>query len=330
MASFSGSAAIRQLLRDDYKLTEGQIKKTMDYLRRGDATFKGFKEVLKEFDIKGGTNLDPLKDTIRDFIASGTSGSSTSTGTSGSSTATPVMPTITQPSTPQVVGPLAPGVTSIPTNPLFEGVDPYSGFTPTPSPTYTDAELADLFGANDPPTYEPTPIVGPQQPVDVDPVTGTTMSLEDLIATITAGIPEVEMPEMPDFEGMLADQADAYADALAEAEAGYATMISDLEAEQAAAAEEARLRRLTELSNMAQGGQIADFKAISNAKKERGGTSQFKRSSRGLKRMPSVVNRSLSIGARNQLPGIGGTTSNYGNMPGILSQKAGSFNRRLQ
>jgi hypothetical protein len=338
MASFTGGPKLREALKD-FGLNTAQTNAAMAHLQGG-GDFKSLKDLLKGYGFKG-SQLGTLKDPVTTYLSTGSS------GTTPTPTPAPVAPPT----------PLLPGITP-PNIPAFDDVNPYTGlgvppFTPTPpptpTPTPTPTNLEDLFPG---PPLPPEPVstfVGPLLPgisesgfdipdgyVDdlppaVDGVDGTGgMSIEDLIALITAGLPDApEMPEMPDFDTMLQDQADAYADALAEAEAGYATMLEELEAEQAAAEEEARIRRLTEMSNMAQGGQIADFKALA-AQKNRGGTSQFKGRGTygnpgGIKKIKPMVNKSLSLGGTTQMPGIGGVKNSYGMLPGILSKKAGSL-----
>lgn len=414
MASFTGGSAIRKILKDDYKLTTKQINDTMDYLKGSGATFKGFKDILKGYGIKGGSNLNPLQDTIKGFISSGASTPApepvmptiTPTPTpTPTPTVGPTLPTITPAPTPTpspiedlfpgtgeyepepVVGPVMPTITPTPTpttptptttddlkpgeifrnllkdlglttkqkrevldilkaggrfkdiKGILEGFgvenvgslkDPVKSYVdfldidtpyvspdlfpttgdyqggligplqPTPlTPTYTDGDLADLFpGTGD---YEETPIVGPVQP---------TTTPTPTIPTIADILGEIEFPEYeaPDFAGFLAD----------------------FEAQQAASEEEARLRRLTEMSNMAQGSQVAEFRP-SAISQNRGGTTPFKRRSGGgpSLRINPRVNTSLSIGARSQLPGVGYTSNNFGGVPGIMSRKAGSLTRRL-
>jgi len=397
MASFTGGSAIRKILKDDYKLTTKQINATMDYLKGSGATFKGFKDILKGYGIKGGSNLNPLQDTIKGFISSGAS----------TPAPEPVMPTITPTPTPTptpTVGPTLPTITPTPSpiEDLFPGTGEYEPepvvgpvmptITPTPTPTtptpttptttddlkpgeifrnllkdlglnptekrkvleilkaggrfkdikgilekfgvenvgslkdpvksyvdfldidtpyvapgtqtYTDEELADLFDSTGPvisPTgpYHPDLSPGPEQPTP----TPTIPTIADILG-------EIEFPEYeaPDFAGFLAD----------------------FEAQQAASEEKARLRRLTEMSNMAQGSQIAEFRP-SAISQNRGGTTPFKRRSGGRPslRISPRVNTSLSIGARSQLPGVGYTSNNFGGVPGIMSRKAGSLTRRL-
>jgi hypothetical protein len=413
MASFTGGSAIRKILKDDYKLTTKQINATMDYLKGSGATFKGFKDILKGYGIKGGSNLNPLQDTIKGFISSGASTPApepvmptiTPTPTpTPTPTVGPTLPTITPTPSPiedlfpgtgeyepePVVGPVMPTITPTPTpttptttddlkpgeifrnllkdlglttkqkrkvldilkaggrfkdikgilegfgvenvgslkdpvksyvdfldidtpyvSPDIVGPVPIVGPTqpiPTLTPTYTDEELADLFpGTGD---YEETPIVGPVQPTPTP-----------TIPTITDILGEIEFPEYPeyDFDALMESQQDAYQE-----------MLTQFEAQQEAAAEEAKLRRLTEMSNMAQGSQIAEFRP-SAISQNRGGTTPFKRRSGGRPslRISPRVNTSLSIGARSQLPGVGYTSNNFGGVPGIMSRKAGSLTRRL-
>ena len=179
---------------------------------------------------------------------------------------------------PQTTGPLAPGVESIPSTPEF-GENPYAGLFPAPTPTPSTPlypGLVDQF-----PTISGTP-----DPANTGP--GGIPLSPGYIDTIKP--PEEEpynpwdnFPEFPDFEAFMADQS-----ALIE------QMMADAEKERLASEAAAAAVQRTALGNMAQGSQVADFRAGSTPRNY-GGTAPFKRRGMGRMQINPMVNRALSL-----------------------------------
>jgi len=169
-------------------------------------------------------------------------------------------------------------------------------------------DYSDYFDINDDVTLPDDPIVGPDPNwEDYFPATGDY----DEDAPIVGPLPPTTEPtppapptteptptydpfadfmsefEFPDFAQMLEDQ-----------QAAYEQMLADAEADRIKAQEEAELRRRTELSNMAQGSRVAEFKT-GITDRGRGGTSEFKRRAApsSMLSINPMVNRSLSLGA---------------------------------
>lgn len=78
-------------------------------------------------------------------------------------------------------------------------------------------------------------------------------------------------------------------------------MLEKQEADDLQREKDAQLRYQTDLSNMAQSNQTADFRFGSRRRRRRGGTFGFRR--RSGSGVPTPINRSLSIAARGGMMG---------------------------
>ena len=251
---YTGGPALREALQK-FGLKTAQINEALKHLKGG-GDFKSLKGILRK---QGFDGLGDLRGAVNTYLSTG----------SPAPAATPT-PTI------QTIGPLAPGVESIPTTPAFEGVNPYTGLLPAPTPTPLYPNIVEDF-----PTISGTP-----DPANTGP--GGTPLSPTYIDTIKP--PEEEpynpfdnFPEFPDFEAFMADQA-----ALME------QMMADAEKERLAAEAAAAAGQRTAMGNMAQGSQIADFRAGSTPRNY-GGTAPFKRRGVGRMQINPMVNRALSL-----------------------------------
>ena len=286
---------IRKLLKD-LGLSTKQRNEALDYLKGG-GDFKGFKNLLKGYGFSG---IGDLRNPVQTYLE-----------TLGGGTAPAPQPTPTPTPTPTVTPtpPPAPTPTPTPTPPpnvedlfpapqddlsdLFPGTGDYEEtptvgpelptvgpVQPTPTPTPLPDDLSVLFpGTGD---YEETPIVGPIQPTTTPtPPTPPQPTASDYFQEF------MDSFQFPDFETLMGEQA-----------AMYEQMLADAEAERERLAAEAELRRRTEMSNMAQGSRVADFRA-GITDRGRGGTSEFKRRAApsSMLSINPMVNRSLSLGA---------------------------------
>ena len=245
-------------LLDDFDLNTGQKRKVLDILKQG-GRFGDIKDILKGFGVQ---NVGSLKDAVKSYVD---------------------YLGIDTPYVPPVQPPLLPGETE--SDSFDDDVNPYDGFGVEPfppSPTPPPDDLTELFPSTG--DYEETEVVGPVQPTPTPTPTPTTPSTPDWLQEF---MDSFTFPEYPDFEGLMGEQA-----------AMYEQMLADAQAERERLAAEAELRRRTEMSNMAQGSRVADFRA-GITDRGRGGTSEFKRrgAPSSMLSINPMVNRSLSLGA---------------------------------
>ena len=124
-----GGNQIRTLLGDKLGLTTSQKNEAMDLLKSG-ASYDDFKNLLKTYDLNSQT-INQIRPSVNAYI---------------SSLASSPTPTPTPAPTPQTIGPLAPGVESIPSTPAFDGVNPYTGYGVPPGPVFAGSGVPEIVG----------------------------------------------------------------------------------------------------------------------------------------------------------------------------------------